>query len=96
MNFRAKVNWDAKAVEAAKEELLVAAEQEAVDGFVARFVNAGWRLKLRKVGNDWVAIFFPRVPGQGVTANEVTAPTRLEAAEAAWQTYTSGPGAQSR
>ena len=89
------MTWDSKAVEAVRQDFLAEAEQEAVDGFVARFVNEGWRLKLRKVGNEWVAIFYPRVPGQAVSANEVTAPTRLEAAQAAWQTYTNVPGSES-
>jgi hypothetical protein len=95
MDFKVKMTWDSKAVEAVKEDLLAGAEQDAVDGFVARFVNEGWRLKLSKVGNEWCAIFYPRVPGQ-VSANEVTAPTRLEAAQVAWQTYTNGPGSESR
>lgn len=95
MDFKVKMTWDSKAVEAVKQDFLAEAEQETVDAFVARFVNEGWRLKLRRVGNEWVAIFYPRVPGQ-VSANEVTAPTRLEAAEAAWQTHTNGHGAESR
>ena len=95
MDFKVKVTWDSKAVEAVKQDFLAGAEQDAVEGFVARFVNEGWRLKLSRVGNEWSAIFYPRVPGP-VSANEVTAPTRLEAAQAAWQTYTNGPGSQSR
>jgi hypothetical protein len=89
------MSWDSKAVEAVKHGFFDGAEQDAVEGFVARFVNEGWRLKLSKVGDEWCAIFFPRAPGQ-VSADEVTAPTRLEAAQAAWQTYTNGPGSQSR
>ena len=94
MDFKVKVKWDSKAVEAVKQDFLAEVEQDAVDAFVARFVNVGWRLKLSRVGNEWVAVFYPRAAGQ-VSANEVTAPTRLEAAEAAWQTYTNGPGANS-
>jgi hypothetical protein len=44
VDFKVKVTWDSKAVEAVKEDLLAGAEQDAVDGFVSRFVNEGWRL----------------------------------------------------
>jgi hypothetical protein len=83
------MTWDGKAVEDVKQSLLAEAARAAVEELEARFVEKGWRLRFqRESGRTWTAFFYPRIEGVGTAAREVSAPTKLDAAQAAWDTFT--------
>lgn len=87
MNVR--FTWDKNAVAAAKQGLLAEAERAAIEELEARFVDRGWRLAFeRETGGTWTAFFYPRVEGVGTAARKVSAPSKLGAARAAWDTFT--------
>lgn len=87
--MKVRVSWDRTAVAGVKQGLLAEAERAAIEELEARFVDRGWRLAFeRETGGTWTAFFYPRIEGVGTAAREVSAPTKLDAARAAWDTFT--------
>jgi hypothetical protein len=85
---RTKVTWDAKAVEAVKQDFLADADRAAIAELQSRFRKKGWRLKLESERDGtWTAIYYLRLEGVGTAPREVSAPTALDAARSAWETY---------